>query len=75
MNELDSALSYFLKAKEYTYWHNEMLEVNILAISNVLEDTALAQQQILKISKETKEESSPYYLVNLHPLLWTFKTR
>ena len=52
-----------------------MLEVNILAISNVLEDTALAQQQILKISKETKEESSPYYLVNLHPLLWTFKTR
>ena len=66
LNELDSALNYFLKAKEYTYWHNEMLEINILAISNVLEDTALAQQQILKISKETKEESSPYYLVNLH---------
>jgi DNA-binding CsgD family transcriptional regulator len=66
LNELDSALSYFLKAKDYTYWHNEMLEINILAIANVLEDTALAQQQILKISEETEDESSPYFLVNLH---------
>ena len=31
-NNLDSGLTNFLLAKEYTYWFNEMLEANILAI-------------------------------------------
>lgn len=64
-DNLDSALIYFQKAKRYTYWHNRMLENNILAISNTLSDLELSKKQI-EIIKEnlTDDDLDPYFLTN-----------
>jgi len=66
MNDLDSALYYFLEAKSYTYWFNEMLENNILAISNALENRTLSKQQIETIKLESNQPNSPYFLNNTY---------
>jgi len=60
----DSALHYFLKAKEYTFWFNEMLEMNILAISNSMNDSALSLDQILKIQSLANQPYDPVFLTN-----------
>jgi len=60
----DSALHYFLKAKEYTFWFNEMLEMNILAISNSMNDSALSLDQILKIQSLANRPYDPVFLTN-----------
>lgn len=60
----DSALQYFLKAKEYTYWFNEMLEMNILAISNSMNDSALSLDQIRKIRSQASRPYDPVFLTN-----------
>jgi len=66
LNDLDSALYYFLKAKSYTYWFNEMLENNILAMSNALENRTLSKQQIETIRLESDPPYSPYFLNNTY---------
>lgn len=67
LNNLDSALQYFQKAKSYTYWYNEMLENNILAISNALNNENLSRQQISTIlSNSDKKTTSPYFLNNAY---------
>jgi cell division protein FtsL len=60
----DSALHYFLKAKEYTFWFNEMLEMNILAISNSMNDSALSLDQIRKIHSHANQPYDPVFLTN-----------
>ena len=60
----DSALHYFLKAKEYTFWFNEMLEMNILAISNSMNDSALSLDQIRKIHSHANRPHDPVFLTN-----------
>ena len=62
----DSALYYFLKSKEYTYWYNEMLESNILAIANELNDGELARRQIEVITKNNPSSKNGVYLNNLY---------
>ena len=64
LDNLDSALIYFQKAKEYTHWYNDMLENNILAISNTLDDKALSLYQIRYIKQNTDNENNPYFLNN-----------
>lgn len=66
LNNLDSALYYFQSAKSYTYWHNEMLENNILAISNVLQNEELSRQQIATIRAKSDGTPSPYFLNNAY---------
>lgn len=62
----DSALYYFLKAKEYTYWFNPMLESNILAISNVIEDSALSASQIKHIKSQRADIENPVFFNNAY---------
>ena len=62
----DSALYYFLKAKEYTYWFNPMLESNILAISNIIEDSALSASQIRLIKEERPGIDNPVFFNNAY---------
>lgn len=64
LDNLDSALIYFQKAKEYTHWYNDMLENNILAISNTLDDKSLSLYQIRYIKQNTDNENNPYFLNN-----------
>ena len=65
-NKEDSALHYFLNSKEYTYWFNPMLESNILAISNIIEDSALSASQIKIIKTEQPEIDNPVFYNNAH---------
>ena len=65
-NKEDSALHYFLNSKEYTYWFNPMLESNILAISNIIEDSALSASQIRNIKTEQPEIDNPVFYNNAH---------
>lgn len=62
----DSALYYFLKAKEYTYWFNPMLESNILAVSNIIEDSALSASQIRLIKEERPGIDNPVFFNNAY---------
>jgi len=63
-NNLDSALVYFIKARDITSWYNETLEANILAITNTIEDYELSRKQIdLILSKDPESKSGPF-LVN-----------
>jgi len=63
-NNLDSALVYFLKARDITSWYNETLEANILAITNTIEDYELSRKQIdLILSKDPESKNGPF-LVN-----------
>ena len=63
-NNLDSALVYFIKARDITSWYNETLEANILAITNTLEDYELSRKQIeLILSKDPESKNGPF-LVN-----------
>ncbi|MGD1981290.1 MAG: hypothetical protein PVJ94_00790 [Flavobacteriales bacterium] len=62
----DSALHYFLQAKKYTYWYNDMLESNILAIANELNDEALSIRQIEIIQKNNPSSRNGVYLNNLY---------
>jgi tetratricopeptide (TPR) repeat protein len=64
LDNLDSALIYFLKAKQYTSWFNRMLENNILAIANTLNDVDLAQRQIQIIKSNSDDPNDPYLLNN-----------
>lgn len=66
MDQSDSALYYFLKSKEYTYWYNEMLESNILAIANELNDEALSRRQIEVITRNNPSSKNGVYLNNLY---------
>lgn len=64
LDNLDSALIYFQKAKAYTHWYNDMLENNILAISNTLEDHELSRHQISYIKRNSNTSENPYFLNN-----------
>ncbi|PTM15259.1 MAG: hypothetical protein DA445_07570 [Bacteroidetes bacterium] len=65
-NNLDSGLTNFLLAKEYTYWFNEMLEANILAISNALGDKGLSQSQINTIHSNSPNSTNGVYYNNAY---------
>lgn len=62
----DSALHYFLNSKEYSYWFNPMLESNILAISNIIEDSALSASQIKNIKTKQPEIDNPVFYNNAY---------
>ena len=65
MNDnLDSALIYFLKARDITDWYNETLEANILAITNTIGDYELSKKQVDLILSKDKESKSGPFLVN-----------
>ena len=66
MDQSDSALYYFLKSKEYTYWYNDMLESNILAIANQLDDEELSRRQIEVITSNDPTSKNGVYLNNLY---------
>lgn len=61
---LDSGLTNFLLAKEYTYWFNEMLEANILAISNALNNKELSENQIKTIHTNNPNTTNGVYYNN-----------
>jgi DNA-binding CsgD family transcriptional regulator len=63
-NRLDSALIYFQLAKSYTYWHNRMLENNILAIANTLQNYRLSKKQIDIIKQNIGEDLDAYFMTN-----------
>lgn len=65
-DDLDSALTNFLLAKEYTYWFNEMLEANILAISNSLNNKDLSESQIKTIHKNNPNTTNGVYYNNAY---------
>src|SRR6056300_468606 len=63
-NNLDSALIYFIKARDITSWYNETLEANILAITNTIEDYELSRKQVDLILSKDKESKNGPFLVN-----------
>jgi len=65
-NRLDSGLTYFLLAKQYTYWFNEMLEANILAVSNALNNRELSEEQIETIRKNNPNSANGVYYNNAY---------
>lgn len=65
-NRLDSGLTYFLLAKKYTYWFNEMLEANILAVSNALNNRELSDKQIQTIHKNNPNSTNGVYFNNAY---------
>ena len=65
-NHLDSGLTYFLIAKQYTYWFNEMLEANILAVSNALNNRELSEEQIETIRKNNPNSANGIYYNNAY---------
>ncbi len=65
-DHLDSGLTNFLLAKEYTYWFNEMLEANILAISNELNDKELSENQIKTIHNKSPNTTNGVYYNNAY---------
>ena len=64
-NFLDSALVYFMKAKEFTFWHNEMLEANILAIANTLGEYETSKQSISSILEKDPDTKNGVFFSNL----------
>lgn len=65
-NRLDSALSNFLLAKQFTYWFNEMLEANILAVSNALKNKELSANQIKTIHNNNPNTTNGVYYNNAY---------
>lgn len=65
-DHLDSGLTNFLLAKEYTYWFNEMLEANILAISNALNNKELSENQIRTIHNNSPNTTNGVYYNNAY---------
>lgn len=65
-NRLDSALSNFLLAKQFTYWFNEMLEANILAVSNTLKNKELSANQIKTIHNNNPNTTNGVYYNNAY---------
>lgn len=65
-DDLDSGLTNFLLAKEYTYWFNEMLEANILAMSNALNNKDLSENQIKTIHKNNPNTTNGVYYNNAY---------
>jgi len=66
LDQTDSALYYFLQSKKYTYWYNDMLESNILAIANELGDEQLSLRQIEIIQANNPLSKNGVYLNNLY---------
>lgn len=72
----DSALIYFTTAKEYINWFNPTLEGNILALANILNDSALAHQQIQLINRNRallNSDSRDLFVNNAHSHYASFR--
>ncbi len=74
-NRLDSGLTYFLLAKQYTYWFNEMLEANILAVSNALNNRELSEEQIETIRKNNPNSANGVYYNNAYEFFDKYNPR
>jgi hypothetical protein len=74
-NRLDSGLTYFLLAKQYTYWFNEMLEANILAVSNALSNKELSAEQIQTIHKNNPNSTNGVYYNNAYEFFDKYNPR
>lgn len=74
-NRLDSGLTYFLLAKQYTYWFNEMLEANILAVSNALNNKEFSAEQIQTIHKNNPNSTNGVYYNNAYEFFDKYNPR